>query len=372
MSFRLRDLMAWAMLESMKALPIAERTDSTVDGPMTGRAVTIYDVARRAGVSISTVSRCLRASAPVSDQTRRRVLRAVDELGFRPSHLGTSLARGQHAAGGVVVPDLTGPYYAEVLLGYEEAASRLGRSMLVLSTRNQNSPIKAVRELAGRVDGLVLLGRTVGDGELAQLGSDDVPIVHVARPPVPGADCLRTDNRSGAHALGTHLAKHRVTGAHFLGDPGASPDAAERWAGVSEKLADHGIPLEVVPCGFDVESGLRAAHAVLTELGPRLPSSRQPGLAFVCANDEIALGAIEATEHAGRSVGVDVAITGWDDVMAARHARPALTTVRQPMRSLGALAAEALDERIRGSRATARHELLPTELVVRRSCGCQP
>ena len=90
---------------------------------------------------------------------------------------------------------------------------------------------------------------------------------------------------------------------------------------------------------------------------------------LVCANDEIALGAIIAAERAGLRVGRDVAITGWDDVMAARHARPALTTVRQPMRTLGALAAEVLDERITGVRTTPRLESLTTDLVVRDSCG---
>ena len=120
----------------------------------------------------------------------------------------------------------------------------------------------------------------------------------------------------------------------------------------------------MTPCLFDEASGTRVAAALL--------AVRDRPDALVCANDEIALGAIVAAEEIGLRVGRDIAITGWDDVMAARHARPALTTVRQPMRTLGALAAEVLDERITGNRTTPRHESLATDLVVRDSCGLHP
>ena len=126
--------------------------------------VTIYDVARQAGVSIATVSRVLRGSAPVQDGTRQRVEHAVDELGFVPSRLGVSLAERRHAANGVVFPDLSGPYFAEVVLGYEEVTSRLGRSVLILSTHEQADPETTVRELTSRVDGLAIFDATVGEG----------------------------------------------------------------------------------------------------------------------------------------------------------------------------------------------------------------
>ncbi|WP_082516204.1 LacI family DNA-binding transcriptional regulator [Cellulomonas sp. Leaf395] len=340
----------------MKALPTPPEGET---GP-----VTIYDVAARAGVGIATVSRAMNGSAPVAEATRAKVLAAVEELGFRPSHAGTSLAARTHAANGIVFPDLSGPYYAEVLLGYEETASRLGRSVLVLATHGRPDPDAAVRDLAGRVDGIVLLGRTVPDHVVEALSAFGLPVVVVARPEVAGVDSVRANSVDAARALGEHLAGHDLRKVAFLGSPEESPDVAERWRGVREGLGAHGIEPTVTPCLFDEESGARVAAGLLAV-------DDRPD-ALVCANDEIALGAIVAAEQIGLRVGRDIAITGWDDVMAARHARPALTTVRQPMRALGTLAAEVLDQRINATRTTPRHELLATDLVVRDSCGPHP
>lgn len=362
----------------MKALPDddAEQRAAASSGQAVGhgsgqatgsgatQAVTIYDVARAAGVGIATVSRALRGSAPVADATRAKILRVVDELGFRPSHLGTSLAERRHAAAGIVFPDLSGPYYAEVVMGHEEAASRLGRSVLIQATRGRSDPDAAARDLAGRVDGLVVLGRTVADSLVEEVLASGVPVVLLARPSVGTADSLRVDNFTAARALGEHLGRHGYRTARFLGSPDASHDVAERWAGIFQGLAKSGTRLDLTPCDLNEDAGVHVAREVLAE--PVRPD------ALVCANDEIALGAIVAAEEAGLRVGIDIAITGWDDIMAARHARPALTTVRQPMRLLGAQAAEVLDERISHHRTTPRHEVLPAELVVRSSCGSHP
>jgi DNA-binding LacI/PurR family transcriptional regulator len=134
---------------------------------------------------------------------------------------------------------------------------------------------------------------------------------------------------------------------------------------MAAELAARGLPgSRLVHCGFDEDAGRAAA-------GPVLAGSGRPD-ALVCANDEVALGALLAAEEQGIAVPGDLAVTGWDDIMAARYARPALTTVRQPMRQLGAHAARALDERITGARTEPRHELLPTEFVARASCGPHP
>jgi LacI family transcriptional regulator len=333
------------------------------DSPQ-GHSVTIYDVARRAGVGIATVSRAMRGSAPVAKATRAKIMQAVDDLGFRPSYLGTSLAQNRHAANGIVFPDLSGPYYAEVVLGYEEAASRMGRSVLIQATRSRTDAEDAVRDIAGRVDGLVLFGRTVPDSLVRGILASGLPVVLVARRAVGTADTLRVDNRAAAHDLGEHLGQHHYRRARFLGSPETSHDVAERSEGLREGLAGYDVQLDLVACNLDEESGLRVARELFA-------ASVRPD-ALICANDEIALGAIIAAEEVGLRVGVDVAITGWDDIMAARHARPALTTVRQPMRLLGAHAAEVLDERISHTRTTPRHEVLPAELVVRSSCGSHP
>jgi DNA-binding LacI/PurR family transcriptional regulator len=330
----------------------------------TAHGPTIYEVARRAGVSIATVSRALRDTGPVAPATRARVLAAVKELRFTPSRLGVSLAEGRSAANGIVFPDLSGPYYAEVVLGYEEAASELGRSVIILSTRGHSNVRELVRDLAGRVDGLVLFGQTVDDSMVSELTGSGLPVVLLARAPVPGADLVASENVATARILTEHLLGHGYRDVTMLG---ASPggDIGERWAGVTETLSAHGVDtVPPVPCEFTVDGGLAAGRELL-----RRPL---PPEAVICADDQVALGMLLAAEELGLSVPGDVAVTGWDDIMAARHARPALTTVRQPMRELGARAARALDELITGVRATPRHQTLATELVLRTSCGEHP
>jgi len=332
--------------------------------PAAGKPATIYDVARRAGVSPATVSRAMRDTAPVAVDTRRRVAEAMTELRFVPSRLGVSLAEGRHAANGIVFPDLAGPYFAEVVLGYEEQAGELDRSVIILSTHGRAAPRAKVLDLAGRVDGLVVLGRAVGDDVVGEVIASGLPVVTLARPPISGADAVSADNQHSATALGRHLAAHGYTRVVLLGDPQDSPDVAHRWAGVRAALVDAEPPAAVVEevrsNGFDVAAGHRAAAAVFAS------GSSRP-VAVVCANDEIALGALEAAEDAALAVPDQVAITGWDDIMAARWA--GLTTVCQPMRELGALAARMLDDRIGRAGAGDRRELLPTELVLRTSCG---
>jgi LacI family transcriptional regulator len=323
-------------------------------------AVTIRDVAAHAGVSIATVSRVLRGSVPVAPTTRDRVLTSVEQLQFTPSPLGRALAEGRHAANGIVFPDLSGPYFAEVVLGYEEEAGELGRSVLILSTHGRDAAPEMVRELSGRVDGLVVLGRTVSDDVVAEIADRGTPVVLLARPSAGAVDSVKAENVQSADALTRHLLEtHGYRRLTFLGDADRSPDTEERWSGVRDALQRTGItPTEPVPAGFSEDEGRRAA--------PRLIEAGLPD-AVVCADDELALGLIDGLRAGGVMVPGDVAVTGWDDVMAARYA--GLTTVRQPMRELGAHAARMLDLRIRGDVEPARHEVLPTELVVRSTCG---
>src|SRR5262245_22090798 len=323
------------------------------------RPVTIYEVAERAGVSIATVSRALRDSELVAAPTRRRVQKVAEELRFRPSRAGRALAEGQHAANGIVFPDLSGPYYAEVVLGYEEVVAELGRSVLILATNGRPNAAEAVLELAGRVDGMVIMGRTVADGVVARIADTGLPLVLLARTPVGLVDTVTADNEQSARDLTAHLLGHGHRTFAFLGDPDESPDVAGRYAGFGQALTLGGIDTPAAtPCAFDVRAGYTAARELLTRARPD---------AVVCANDEVALGALRAAEDLGLSVPADLALTGWDDIMAAHYAR--LTTVHQSMRELGATAARWLDERIQGGTTQSRHEVLPTRLVVRASCG---
>jgi LacI family transcriptional regulator len=337
------------------------------NGPAhTGQNVTIYQVAARAGVSITTVSRVMRESGPVAAETRDRVLDAIDTLRFVPSRLGRGLAERRHAANGIVFPGLAGPYYSEVLAGYEHVATELGRSVLILSTHGREAVRHKVLDLASRVDGLVIFGRTVRDEVVDEVVAMGVPVVLLARPPMNGIDGIVTENERSAYALASHLLEHGHRRIVFVGDPSISPDAAARWEGVSACLAEAGIKARRPElCAFGPEAGQAATYGLLAR-----PRGRPQAL--ICANDEIALGAMMAADQLGLQVPTDVAVTGWDDIMAARHAGPGLTTVRQPMRDLGGRAARALDERINHKRVRPCQDVLDTELVIRGSCGDHP
>ena len=319
---------------------------------------TIRDVARHADVSIATVSRVMRDSNGVRPDTRDRVIAAARELEYTPSQLGRQLAERRHAANGIVFPDLSGPYYAEVVLGYEAVAAELRRSVLILSTHGRSDADLAVRQMADRCDGIVVLGRTVSDDVVEQLASRGTPVVLVARPPIGSLDSVNAENLASAVALGEHLLDHGARRITFVGDPDNSPDVAERWQGLQQAVsqrADASLDLTVVEELDEVAGGRVAGDFV----GGPLPD------AFACANDELALGLLGGLQAAGIDVPGTVKVTGWDDVMAARYA--GLTTVRQPMRALGATAARLLDELIVGDRTEPRHELLPTSLVTRTS-----
>ena len=325
------------------------------------KAATIYEVAARAGVSIATVSRALRDSDLVTAETRARVREAAEALHFMPSRAGRSLAEGRHAANGIVFPDLVGPYYADLVLGYEETAAEFGSSVLILATHGRRDAAAAVRDLAGRVDGLAIMGHTVGDDVVERLAARRQPLVLIARPPVAGVDTIRTRNERTAVELAEHLLGHGHRRFAFLGDPDASPDVAGRYAGLAKVLRAAGLtPPPAVPCAMNLQGGQAAAADVLRD---------RPD-AVVCANDEVALGVQLAAEAAGLSVPADVAVTGWDDVLAARFA--GLTTVRQPMRELGSTAARWLHERITDPSRKQRRRILTTQLHVRRSCGNHP
>lgn len=318
---------------------------------------TIRDVAREAGVSIATVSRVMRDSGAVRPETRDRVKSAADRLQFVPSQLGRQLAERRHAANGIVFPDLSGPYYAEVVLGYESVAAELRRSVLILSTRGRTDAEDAVLAMAERCDGLVVLQRTVPDDVVERLAARGAQVVLVARPPLAGIDAINAENRDSARALTQHLLDLGTRRLVFVGDPSTSPDVAERFAGVQEVSTAGSADVEVHHVDLlDEESGARVVGDYLTRALPD---------AFVCANDELALGMLGRLRAAGVDIPGRVKVTGWDDVMAARYA--GITTVRQPMRELGATAARRLDELIAGDRTHPRHDVLPTELVVRTS-----
>ena len=331
-----------------------------VAGP--GVRPNIYAVADRAGVSIATVSRVQRGLGPVSAETRARVLEAIEELRYTPNGSGRALAQQRHDAMGIVFPDLSGPYYSEVIYGVEHAMVNAGQSLIILGTHERDNSAELVLDLMSRVDGLIVMGRTVTDDAVRALEGGRVPLALLARPPVDDIPAVRAENLGPARELTRHLIGHGHERIAFVGDPASSPDAEERWRGFGQALDEAGASglNAPFPSAFDEAAGREAAGAAI-ESG---------ATALLCASDEIALGAYGATRARGLRIPEDIAITGWDDIQLARFVSPALTTVRQPMRELGATAARLLFERIAGG--VPDSVVLASDVVIRASCGCEP
>ncbi|GAA3109130.1 LacI family transcriptional regulator [Kribbella aluminosa] len=336
-------------------------------GP-TGRPATIYDVAARAKLSIATVSRVLQGTGPVSAKARARVDQAAQELNYVPLRAARSLAVQRHEAHGLVLPDLAGPFYGDLLMGYERWAGEHGQSVVITVTHGNPDPRRSVMDLAGRVDGIVVHGNALDLPTVQSLRKAGVPVVLIAHPPATGCDSVRSESAASAEQLTTRLLDHGRTSLYFVGDPASSYDVSERYAGFAKAHELRGLQVpKPVRVPLTEEAGRAVAEKVLQATTRQGETVRPDGL--VCANDELALAVLATFAANGVDVPGEIVVTGWDDVMAARYVSPGLTTVRQPMAELGRTAAERLHERVTGARTRARNDVLATELVLRDSCG---
>jgi len=319
---------------------------------------TIRDIAREAGVSVATVSRVTHDDPRVVAPTKQRVQEAIDRLGYRPSAIGRALSLQRTSTLGIVLPGLGGPYFAQLIEGAETVAVERGVVINVVGTHLRPDAVDAVRQLAERTDGLIIAGGTLPDEEVVSLAKAGRVILVAGE--AEGVPAIVTDGRRAASALTLHLIDHHgYRRLRFIGEPHGSPDTAWRYEGFRAALAERGLEEagEPLRLGLDVRSGAVAAREL--HANGELPE------ALVCANDELAIGMLATLPGLGYRIPADVAVTGFDDHALAEIASPRLTTVHQPIAELGARAAAgALGEPIDDLTT------LPTELVVRESCGC--
>lgn len=323
----------------------------------------IHDVAARAGVSIATVSRVLNRSKPVNDDTRRRVEDAVAALGYRTNLAGRSLAQSRSPLVLVLVPDLDNPFFAEVVHGAEEVVRSRGYRIVVIGSNDPAAPHATAVEL--------LMHRLV-DGVFSMVHLPDDPAVTAEVDALPWVNCseftpgstlphVSIDHRQAAVDAVQYLVNrgHRRIG--FIG-----ADETYRWAA----LRSQGYRQALERAGIEFDPGLvqRAAGTGYAEgmaAAGGLLAQRKPPSAVFCVSDTLAIGAIKAFRRAGRRVPEDIAVMGFDDLPLAAIFEPALTTIAQPSRGLGAAAARALLARLDGE--APGPVVLPHQLVVRES-----
>ncbi|MFF5176237.1 LacI family DNA-binding transcriptional regulator [Micromonospora sp. NPDC000089] len=327
--------------------------------------VTVREIARLAGVSVATVSRVSNGTGQVSEEMRRRVLEAIEKHGYQPDHLGRALAARRHGALGLVFPGLSGPYFSELIQGVESEAVPARASVHILCTHLREDSDAQVLEMARRVDGIAVMGGTVTDAALLRL-AELVPVVVLAGHGPQNVPSVSVDNAGAMRRLTRHLlVDHGLRDLAFAGTPEGSPDVSDRWAGF---LAAH-EELHLTPPAEPVRVAMQQPDGVLA--AEQLLRGRVAPDAIVCANDEIALGALVGAFGRDLRVPRDLVITGFDDAPMAALVAPPLTTVRQPVRELAAEAARLILQAVDAPGAPAPDSIvLPTELVVRRSCGC--
>jgi LacI family transcriptional regulator len=338
--------------------------------------LTIYDVASRAGVSIASVSRVLNGQGSPRANTRERVIKAVQELGFVPDGAARALSNGLKEVVGVVFRRGDETHFEdedESLLfidvinrGIDVAAQRRGFDVLISSVGFTDNNVAArVAAVAGKADGLILHDRMLSAAGIARL-AEMIPVVMLAGQPGRGAMNVRCDNDAGMRALVRHLViDHGYRSLAYLSGRIDSPDNRARARVFEVEAGANGAKVQVGPGwqgNYSAAGGAKVVNTLL-EAGHELPR------AIVCANDQTALGAMHALAGRGIRVPQDVAVTGFDDVPVARHMHPPLTTVRQPMQELGATAFDVLFSKI----STGKGEtdvVLPVQLIIRESCGC--
>jgi DNA-binding LacI/PurR family transcriptional regulator len=325
---------------------------------------TIRNVAERAGVSKSLVSLVMRGSPHVSERRRQAVLQAARELGYRPNAVARSLVEGRTRLIGAIVADLHNPFFAEFLDGLQESLHGAGLRMLVGSGRwdplFEAEAVEAFLEM--RVDGLVLLSVVP---ESLKEAAASVPVVMVGERDVHGVDIVVDDDELGASLAVDHLVElgHRRI-AHIEG--ARSTTAHYRRAGYEKAMHRHGLAAEIVvePGDFTEDGGYRAARALLRR-DPR-PT------AIFAPNDLVATGALSAADEQGMRVPADLSIVGYDNTHLAAIRHISLTSVDQPRRDMGRVAAELLTARIGDPSRHARQNLVVPHLVVRSTTGPAP
>jgi len=316
---------------------------------------TIRDVARRAQVSVASVSRALNNFANVSEHTRARVADAVRELGYVPHAGARSLSLARTNAIGVVLPDLHGEFFSEIVRGMDKEANSRGY-LLLLSNMHAGSAqsANALKALRGRVDGMIVMAPHLSASELATALPGGTPAILV-NTPSDGHRVIRVDNAAGARAVAQHfLERGRKRIVHLAGAEG-NVDAQERAEAFRKALAGKDVQLEVVQGDFTEESGEALIRSLL--------ASGASFDAVFAANDMMASGALQALRDAGLAVPKDVALAGFDDIPLAKHI--GLTTVRVRIAELGERAVQRLLGVLEGDNEAAGEELHSPQLIIR-------
>jgi LacI family transcriptional regulator len=344
------------------------------------KPVTVYDIAREANVSVATVSRVLNNTAPVKASTRERIMALINKYQFSPNALARSLIKKETGMIGIILPDITNPFFPEVLAGLEQEARNNGYTFFLCDTSSSNYDIQAQYQretqylnilIEKQVDGIIMIGGRVNlakcDKELIREVAEvnkRLPVVLI-NGNLPGAPLHRVavDESAGAEMATQHLIDLGHREIAFIGGYKQMSNTLYRVQGFAKTMARNGLAVDkkrVLHGGFSVEAGKRLMQELLSG------SDGGKITAVFCANDLIAIGAIKTAVKAGLRIPEDLSIIGFDDIPFAANSIPELTTISLKSNELGRTAADVLHKLITDKKVSRLTSLQP-ELAVRES-----
>nr|MBN1229879.1 LacI family DNA-binding transcriptional regulator [Anaerolineae bacterium] len=332
-------------------------------------ALTLEQIGELAGVSRSTVSRVVNEQPGVKAEVRERVLKVIAETGYQPNPAARSLAGQRTRIIGLVIPEtaqilFTDPYFPRLIQGIAQACNASDYALSLFLFHTTDDEVALSKRIAQKqlFDGLLITATYIGDPLVEYLLSSDIRFVQLGYNDNPQVNCVDADNFSGAYQAVVHLIRLGFRRIATITGPMSNLAAVHRKDGYLQALGDRGILVEddlVATSDYTQEGGYQAMTDLL---------QHKPEAVFV-ASDAMSLGALRAMRDHGVSVPDDIALVSYDDLPLALLAEPALTTVRQPIKRLGILGVETLIDILRNGAKPPRRIILPTELVVRDSCG---
>lgn len=331
-------------------------------------SITLYDISEKAGVSTATVSRVINDSPLVTEKTRLKVMKIIEELHYHPNPAARSLAGQTTQTLGVLFPDLDSSFYTEVLLGINEEAAHRGYHLMTGFSHGEEDEEYLMRHYLSsrRMDALIVMNLTYSADFLQEIAAEPaIPVVLLVRP-LPGSSMasVSMNNEQGAEKAIQHLVMmHGYRDLCIIRGPRHNYDAEGRMRGIHRAAESLGltIPDERFMDGDFTEASGYAAVSRIIRSGKELPE------AIFAMNDAMALGVLSALAEAGIRVPERVAVMGFDDVISARYMR--LSTVRVPMRDMGRYAAQAAFQGIFGQEIAAE-QVVDLDLAIRTTCGC--
>lgn len=328
---------------------------------------TIYDVAREAGVSIAAVSQVMNGKGKISEERRAEIMKVMEKLNYQPSVIASALIGKKTYTLGLLVPDISNPFFAEIARAVEDQGHNLGYSLVICSTDNKDERVERYLSLLQQksVDGIIIGTGMDNKDMFTPLVERSIPVVMIAREmPDFAVHTVVVDDFVGGTLAAKHLLELGHTRMAILAEHAKVTSSRERVKGFVSTLAEGDVQLpeaRVRHCSYTVEDGKREAIALLEK-----PASERPTAVF-CCNDMLAIGALQAAKQLKLRVPEDISVIGFDNTILASVTDPPLTTIAQPIEPMGKQVVDLLISELKKKSSAKQRVVMRPELIIRQS-----